>query len=166
MTTFPTISPTVRTYIPGNTPSSVQVALDGTYAGFKRGARRVNQSLSLSFSYLTEANMILIKDHYIARKGSFEIFYLPSAIWNDYTTSPVGLNYAWRYSEPPKIADVSFDRFTVEVVLETVSINTTDLRFDGENADPSTPEREYNVDAGSASAAPARTYYINSGLAA
>lgn len=110
--------------------------------------------------------MVLIKDHYIARKGSFEIFYLPSAIWGDYTSSPAGLDYAWRYSEPPEIEDVSFDRFTVTVELETISINTNDLHIDGENADPNTPERLYNIDAGNASAAPARSHLINSGLAA
>lgn len=165
MTTFPALSPTSRTYVPGNVPSAVQTALDGSYVGFKRGARRVNQVLSLTFSHLTQENMALIKDHYIARKGTFEIFFLPSAIWGDYTTSPVGLNYAWHYSEPPEIQDVSFDRFTVSVELETISINTSDLVFDGENADPNTPEREYYIDAGSASATPARTYVINPGLA-
>jgi|TARA_Y100000033_G_scaffold27152_1_gene25797 hypothetical protein len=166
MTTFPSISPTARTYAPGNVPAVLQTALDGTTVGFKRGARRVNQVLSLSFSHLTEANMVLIKDHYIARKGTFEIFYLPSVIWGDYTTSPVGLDYAWRYSEAPQIEDVSFDRFTVSVELETISINTGDLRIDGENANPNTPERLYNIDAGSASATPARSHLINSGLAA
>ena len=166
MTTFPSISPSVRTYVPGNVPVELQAALDGGTVGFKRGARRVSQVLSLSFSHLTEANMILIKDHYIARKGTFEIFYLPSVIWGDYTTSPVGLDYAWRYSEPPEIQDVSFDRFTVEVSLETVSINTSDLKIDGANAAPNTPERLYNIDAGSASATPARSHVIKPGLAA
>lgn len=110
--------------------------------------------------------MILIKDHYIARKGSFELFYLPGQIWGDYTTAPVGLDYAWRYSGPPEIEDVSFDRFTVSVELETVSINTDDLIIDGAGANPTTPERTYNIDAGNASATPARTYCINPGLAA
>lgn len=166
MSTFPAISPTVRTYVPGNVPADLQAGLNGTTVGFKRGARRVRQVLSLSYSHLTEANMILIKDHYIARKGTFEIFYLPSAVWGDYSTSPVGLNYAWRYSGPVEIEDVSFDRFTVNVELETISINTGDLHIDGENADPNTPERLYNIDAGSASATPARSHLINSGLAA
>lgn len=166
MTAFPSLSPTARTYVPGNVPAAIQAGLDGTAVSFRRGARRVSQVLSLSFSHLTEANMILIKDHYIARKGSFEVFYLPGAIWGDYTTSPVGLDYAWRYSEPPEIEDVSFDRFTVSVALETVSINTDDLIIDGEGANPQTPERAYNIDAGSASASPARSYYVNSGLAA
>ena len=166
MTTFPAIPPTARTYTPGNVPADLQASLNGTTVGFKRGARRVSQILSLSFSHLTEANMILIKDHFIARKGTFEIFYLPDLIWGDYSTSPVGLNYAWRYSEPPEIEDVSFDRFTVNVELETISINTEDLHIDGENADPNTPERLYYFDAGNASATPARTYVINPGLAA
>ena len=136
MTTFPSISPTVRTYVPGNVPIELQAALDGGTVGFKRGARRVNQVLSLTFSHLTQENMVLIKDHYIARKGTFEIFFLPSAIWGDYTTSPVGLNYAWRYSEPPVIEDVSFDRFTVSVALETISINTSDLVFEAKTQIP------------------------------
>ena len=166
MTTFPAISATSRTYVPGNVPIQFQTALNGAVVGFKRGARRVSQALSLSFSYLEESDMVLIKDHYIARKGTFEIFYLPSVIWGDYSTSPVGIEFAWRYSSPPEIEDVSFDRFNVSVQLQTVSINTSDLTINGEGADPNTPERLYIIDAGSASATPARTHTINPGLAA
>tara|TARA_Y100000015_G_C2388788_1_gene88952 strand:- start:33 stop:533 length:501 start_codon:yes stop_codon:yes gene_type:complete len=166
MTDFPAIGPTSRTYVPGNVPAELQTSLSGAVTGFRRGQRRTSQTLSLSFSHLTEENMVLIKDHYIARKGSFEIFLLPTVIWGDYTTIPVGLDYAWRYVSPPEIEDVSFDRFTVSVELQTVSINTEDLHIDGENADPNTPERVYYIDAGSASSTPARTYVINPGLAA
>jgi hypothetical protein len=166
MTAFPTIGPSSRTYVPGNIPSELQTALSGAVVGFRRGPRRASQTLSLGFSHVTEEEMVSIKDHYIARKGSFEIFYLPSVVWGDYTTAPVGLDYAWRYVGPPQIEDVSYDRFSVSVELQTVSINTNDLHIDGENANPNTPARAYYVDAGSASSTPARTYVINPGLAA
>jgi len=167
MTTFPAISVSSRTYVPGNVPAQMQTSLSGATVGFKRGARRVNQSLSLSFSHLTQANMVLVKDHYIARKGTFEIFYLPAEVWGDYTTAPVGLEYAWRYLGPPEIEDVSVNRFNVSVELQTVSIDVTNsLVIDGENANPSVPSRVYSMDAGNASATPARTYCIKPGLAA
>ena len=166
MTTFPAIPVTSRTYVPGNVPAEMQTSLSGVTVGFKRGARRVSQSLSLSFSHLTQANMVLLKDHYIARKGTFEIFYLPSEVWGDYTTAPVGLEYAWRYLGPPEIQDISVDRFNVSVELQTVSIDASNLIIDGENASPSVPLRTYSVDAGNASATPARTYCIKPGLAA
>lgn len=165
MTTFPSIAVNSRTYVPGNVPSRDQISLDGSYVSFRRGARRVNQVLSLGFSNLTQSDMVLLKDHYIARKGTFEVFYLPSTVWGDYSSSPVGVEFAWRYIAPPEITDTSFDRFNVSIELQTVSINTSDLHIDGENADPNTPERLYTIDAGTAAATPARTHNINPGLA-
>jgi hypothetical protein len=166
MTAFPTIPVTSRTYVPGNVPAELQASLSGAIVGFKRGARRVNQFLSLSFSHLTQANMVLLKDHYIAQKGTFEIFYLPTEIWGDYTTAPVGLEYAWRYLKPPEIQDVSFDRFNVSVELQTVSIDATNLlTIGGQNANSGVIPA-YNINAGNASATPARTYFIKPGLAA
>ena len=162
MSTFPALAPNARLYVPGDLPSVRQTSLSGVSSGFRRGNRRIGQSLSMSFSYLTEAQMLLIKDHYIARQGTFDIFYLSAEIWGDHVTPPVPLisDFAWRYAAEIVIADVSFNRFSVEVELETIPIDTGDLVFDGEGA-PAAPSRLYVLDAGGAAASPARDYIIS-----
>ena len=111
--------------------------------------------------------MLLIKDHYIDRKGTYDIFFLSAEIWGDFTTPPVPLlsDFAWRYAAEPVIVDVSYDRFTVEVQLQTEPIDLSDLIIDGGLAG-ATPVRDYIVDGGFASATPARTYVISPGGAA
>lgn len=133
-------------------------------SGFRRGNRRINQTLNLSFSLLEEASVTLIRDHYDNREGSFNIFYLSADVWNGYTTPPVPLisDYAWRYISPPNIVDASCGRWNVEVELETVPIDSGDLIFDA-GAAAAASARAYILDAGAASATPARSYIINSG---
>lgn len=158
---FPALAPTTRTFIPGDTPRSMQVALSGATAGYRQGNRRVNQTISLTFGHLTEAQMNLLQSHYISANGTYDIFFLSPEIWGDYIDPPVDLlsDIAWRYASAPSIEDVSFDRFTVEVELISYAINTGDLVFDAADAD-STPARDYILDAGGAAATPARDYLI------
>lgn len=106
--------------------------------------------------------MNLIKDHYFTSQGSYEIFFLSAEIWGDYTTPPVPLisDFAWLYASEPSIQDVSYDRFTVSVELQTIPIDTGDLIFDGVDA-ALAPERTYILDAGDAAVSPARDYIIS-----
>lgn len=162
MSTFPALIPSTRTYTPGDVPSAVQASLTGIASGFRRGNRRVAQTLALTFQRLEEADVTLIRDHYDDRSGSFDIFFLSAEVWNGYSTPPVSLlsDYAWRYIAPPAITDASCARWDVELQLETVPIDTGDLIFDGELA-PTSPARAYILDAGAAAASPARDYIIS-----
>lgn len=164
MDIFPALAPTTRVFNIGNVPTILNTSLGGTNVGFRRGNRRVGQRLDLTFSHLTQAQMDLIKTHYFSANGTYDIFYLSEEIWGDYTTPPVPLlsDYAWRYIDLPTITDVSFDRFTVEVSLQTEPIDTGDLIMDAGSASVS-PARTYILDAGSASASPARDYVISPG---
>lgn len=159
--TFPAIVPSSRTFTPGNIPQAVQTSLSGVTSGFRRGNRRTEQTLSLSFASLTEAQVDLIKAHYVDRQGSFDIFYLPSEVWSGYTSPPIPLlsDYAWRYSSPPTITDGIVGRWGVDVELVTYAINTGDLVFDAGLASAS-PARTYILEAGGAAATPARDYLI------
>jgi len=162
MSIFPALPPTTRVYTPGGIPMSLQTALSGVASEFRRGNRRIAQRLDLSFSHLTQANMLLIKDHFFDRKGTYDVFFLPAEIWNDFSTPPVPLlsDFAWRYASEPAITDVSYDRFTVEVQLQTEPIDTGDLIFDAGLAAAS-PARTYILDAGAAAVSPARDYIIS-----
>lgn len=165
--TFPALVPSVRTFTSGNVPESSQVSLSGVNTGFRRGNRRMGQTLTLGYTNLTETQLNLIKDHYIAQEGTFDIFFLSSEVWNGYSTPPIASvdTYAWRYAGPPTISDGIVGRWAVDVELVTHAIDTGDLVFDGLSAS-ATETRTYNVDAGTASASPARTHVINSGSAA
>lgn len=160
--TFPALVPSTRTYIPGNVPSTSQVSLSGMTTGFRRGNRRIAQSIGLSFQRLTQADLDLITAHYIDRQGSFAVFFLPAETWTGYTTPPVALlsDIAWRYVSPPAITDSSCGRWNVELELQSIPINTGDLVYDAGDVAAS-PPRLYLLEAGAASATPARDYIIS-----
>ena len=159
--TFPALVPSARTFTPGNIPQTLQFSLSGVKTGFRQGNRRSGQSLSLSYTNLTEAELNQIRTHYIDRKGTFDIFYLPVETWNGYTTPPIPIlsDYAWRYVGPPTITDGIVGRWSADVELVTYAINTGDLVFDGLTAS-ATPARTYTLEAGGASATPARDYLV------
>tara|TARA_R110002020_G_scaffold411424_1_gene621086 strand:+ start:1059 stop:1559 length:501 start_codon:yes stop_codon:yes gene_type:complete len=161
---FPSLSPSVRVYSVGDVPVARQMALSGATTNFRRGSRLVNQNLQLTFSHLTETNMNLITAHYLAAKGTYDFFFGTNALWGDYSGAepvPVLGNTAWRYASPPSIADVSYDRFTVEVELISHSVEQGDFNLDGGGADGSAAV--YIADALTASATPARQYIFNGG---
>lgn len=160
--TFPAIVPSSRTFSPGNIPQAVQTSLSGVASGFRRGNRRTQQTLSLSFTNLTEAQLNLIKAHFIDRQGTFDIFFLSAEVWSGYTTPPISLlsDYAWRYASAPTITDGIVGRWGVDVELVTYAIDTGDLVFDGLDAS-ATPARSYILDGGAAAATPAREYIVS-----
>jgi hypothetical protein len=164
MANFPPIKPTSRVYVPGLVPSVLRTSLSGATVGFRRGNRRIAQSLEMQFSHLTQAEMLQIKDHYINSNGTFEIFFLSAQVWADHASPPVPLlsDFAWRYAGEPAIEDASYDRFTVSVSLQTEPIDSGDLIFDGGLA-AATPARDYIVNGGLAAAMPARDYIIAPG---
>jgi len=161
MSLFPALAPSSRVYTPGDVPAARQQALSGAVTGYRLGNRRIAQTLQLVFSHLVESDMDLIKAHFIDRKGTFDIFYLPVETWNGYTTPPIPIlsDYAWRYVGPPTITDGIVGRWSADVELVTYAINTGDLVFDGLTAS-ATPARTYTLEAGGASATPARDYLI------
>ena len=74
----------------------------------------------LSFTALTEADMLSILSHYNGQYGTFESFPLSSDAWSGVTASDYQLTgYLWRYIEPPTVEDVYCDRYNVELTLET-----------------------------------------------
>ena len=162
MATFPSIIPTTRLYTQGDFPSAIQSSSSGATTGFRRGNRRINQTLQLTFDNLTETQVNLIRTHYDGQNGSFEIFFLSSECWAGYTTPPVALvsDFAWLYANPPTISNGITSKWNVEIELVSVPIDTGDLIFDA--GDSTTTARTYLVDALTSSSSPARTYIIDS----
>tara|TARA_Y100000768_G_scaffold152663_2_gene114094 strand:+ start:13364 stop:13864 length:501 start_codon:yes stop_codon:yes gene_type:complete len=163
MATFPSIVPTTRLYTPGDFPSAIQQSSDGTTTGFRRGNRRINQTLQLSFDNLTESQVTDIRTHYDGQNGSFEIFFLSSTTWSGYNSPPVALvsDFAWLYATPPTISDGITSKWNVEIELVSVPIDIGDLIYDA--GDSSNTARQYILDALDSSATPARTNIIDAG---
>ncbi len=163
MATFPSITPTTRLYTQGDFPSALQASSSGVTTGYRRGNRRINQTLQLSFNNLTEAQVSLIRSHYDGQNGSFDIFFLSSNVWSGYATPPVALvsDFAWLYATPPTISDGIVSKWNVEIELVSVPIDSGDLIFDA--GDSTVTARDYILDALTSSSSPARTNIIDSG---
>ena len=163
MATFPSITPTTRLYSPGDFPNAIQSSSSGTTTGFRRGNRRINQTLQLSFNNLTGTQVNLIRTHYDGQNGSFSIFYLSAEVWSGYTTPPVPLvsDFAWLYSNAPTISDGIVSKWNVEIELISVPVDIGDLTFDA--GDSSTTARAYILDALTSSASPTRDNIIDAG---
>lgn len=161
---FPSLTPSLRVYSPGVLPVVERVAASGSFNGFRRGNRTKDQTLSLTFSNLTEASVNLIKDHYIDRNGTFDIFFLSSSVWSGYTTLPAPLlATAWRYASAPVISDGIFGRWAVEVELKSHGILQSDLVIQGpDSTDAAAAAAEYIYDAGNSTTV-AREYLLDPG---
>tara|TARA_R100001460_G_scaffold100029_2_gene143495 strand:+ start:3667 stop:4167 length:501 start_codon:yes stop_codon:yes gene_type:complete len=161
MATFPSIIPTSRLYIQGDFPSAIQSSSSGVTTGFRRGNRRINQTIQLTFDNLTETQVNLIRTHYDGQSGSFKIFFLSSSTWSGYTTPPVALvsDFAWLYATPPTISDGIVSKWNVEIELVSVPIDIGDLIFDA--GDSGNATRSYILDALTSSASPTRDNIID-----
>ena len=175
MSNFPALIPSARTYSPGDTPNVKRVSLSGMTSGFRRGNRRINQSLSLSFQQLTQEQLDLITAHYVNQQGSFDIFYLPQETWSGYAVVPVPSpsNVAWRYATSPTITDNSCNLWSVDIELASyvIDLGDIDIELPGGGAGPPAPPGEpppppvvdYIYDGLTAALLPVREYIINSG---
>ena len=165
--TFPSLTPSARTFVPGGVPLVQKQTLSGSVSGFRRGNRRINQTLQLSYQNLTEAQVTEIRNHFDDRQGTFKTFYLSNETWAGYDSPPVPLlsDNIWRYVNPPIISDGFTSRWNIEIELESVPIDLGDVIFSGEAAAAS-PARTYILDGGAASATPARDYIVNGGNSA
>jgi len=162
--TFPSLTPSRRVFSPGVLPVVERVAASGAFNGFRRGNRTKDQTLSLTFNNLTEASVNLIKNHYIDRNGSFDIFFLSTDVWSGYTTPPAPvLGTAWRYASAPVISDGIIGRWSVEVELISHGILRGDLSIETPGStDEAAAAAAYIYDAGDSTTV-ARDYLLNPG---
>lgn len=159
MATYPALTPSARTYIPGDFPAVVQTTLAGSVAGFRRGNRRIEQTLQLEYENLTEAQVTLLRNHYDGQQGSYKIFYLSTECWSGLTTPYVPLvsDFAWLYAAPITITDGISTKWSASVELKTVPIDIGDLIIDGLD---SSDTWEYLVECGTSSTSN-QTYIID-----
>ena len=108
---FPQIHPSSRSFVPGRYPSTDFESLDGTKTHIRFGNKRVNATMNLGFSNLSDNEVELIIDNYVAVNSVWdEVVFMPdrglSGVTNagyrkEITGHWTGLS--WRYSEPPTV---------------------------------------------------------------
>jgi len=111
---FPAIKPTSRDYDPGTYPSSTFESLDGTKTYIRYGNKRVNASLTLSFSNITDADAALILANYENVNSDWDYVTFNSLSGTSGIGSTALSTYIketnsslkWRYSAPPKVTSV------------------------------------------------------------
>lgn len=123
MATFPALKPNGRSLSLGNTPQLEYNAVSGANVRFLQGAKRVNQTLTLTYISISESDLYLIYSHYEEQQGSLLSFPLPAIIWSGYSTVPISaVDYEWRYADGLSVAPSAVNRFSLEVTLQSAII--------------------------------------------
>ena len=111
---FPTIKPTSRNYRPGTYPSTTFESLDGTKTHLRFGNKRVNATLTLGFSNISDADAALILANYEDVNSDWDYVTFNSLSGTSGIGSTALSTYIketnsslkWRYSAPPKVTSV------------------------------------------------------------
>ena len=108
---FPAIKPTSRSYNPGTYPSTTFESLDGTKTHLRFGNKRVNATLTLGFSNISDADAGLILANYENVNSdwdyvTFDRGYATSGVTDTSLLAYLkesGSSLKWRYSAPPSV---------------------------------------------------------------
>lgn len=122
MAIFPTLKPSSRTYTPGEYPNTPFKAWSGAEGRVRHSNVLLDSTLRLTFTGITEAQMLSILTHYQGQRGSFESFALPTDVWSGLSiVSDFNLtDYLWRYAGSPIVTDLPSGNHIVEISLATV----------------------------------------------
>ena len=108
---FPTVKPTSRSYNPGNYPQNTFEAQNGAKTIIRYSQKRVNATLTLGFSNISDADAALILSYYEDVNSDWDYV----TFNRGYATSGVtdtsllaylkesGSSLKWRYSGPPSV---------------------------------------------------------------
>jgi len=122
---FPNLTPSARSFTPGDWPIKRYKALSGAEIRILYGNLQTEATLDLTFENITDANASSFLTHYNETQGTFYTFGLTGAVFDGWSGSTSALNApsgaAWRYAEPPQITNVHRGRSTVQVKLIAVT---------------------------------------------
>ena len=128
---FPTIKPTSRSFQPGKYPSTEFEGLIGVKTHIRYGNKRVNGTLTLGFSNISDGAAGLILAHYDDVMADYDYVkftsdngtagivdpnsgnFLTKEIAGDSGTGETRLGLKWRYSKPPSVTSTFRGRSNV-----------------------------------------------------
>jgi hypothetical protein len=121
MADFPALEPLTRSYDPGVYPVTESPAFGAMPIRFLHGTTTQQRTLSITYGYLTNAEAVSLRDHYVGQQGSLVSFLLPSIIWQGHTSitdiAPTGT--LWRYDGLPEEEQLSGGLFNVSIKLRS-----------------------------------------------
>jgi hypothetical protein len=118
---YPPVVPVVRRYSFGSFAVSREANLSGGVIKFLHSDYSNALSMTLEYEYLTQLEMLSIRDHYRNQDGSMVPFLLPAEIWAGHSSvdNIVPAGTRWRYQEPPEEEHLSGGLVNVSVALMT-----------------------------------------------
>jgi len=122
MASFPSITPTTRSYSSGFMPVTKHIAINGYETRIVTGSQIVQQRLQLGYENIPADVGRQIVDHYMGQNGEAQTFQLPSAVsagWEEMQGKWGQLT--WRYAEPVNTTQTVNGRINVSVQLVSVS---------------------------------------------
>lgn len=121
MAAFPELMPLRREWEFPKFPTVDYQGPGGSTISFEFGETPTDQPLTLVYELLSEAEMQLIRDHYLGQQ-SVHPFILPPICWAGYVVGDNIFNQdaQWRYAEEPEETLVNVDLYDVEVSLRSV----------------------------------------------
>ena len=118
MATFPALTPNFRALSLGDYPQVVHIAASGINLRFLQYVIRINQTLTLGYSNITETDLQSIYTHFETQEGTLVPFDLPAAVWEGYASVPISaVDYNWRYAGTISVDTGSPLRYNVSVQL-------------------------------------------------
>ena len=110
----PSIKVSTRSYNPGVYPSASFQSLDGTKTHIRYSNKRVDASLKLGFTNISDADAALILDNYQSVNSVWDyVSFDNSKITDGIASSSLktflnesGTSLRWRYSSPPEVISV------------------------------------------------------------
>ena len=122
---FPSLTPTGRQFTPGNFPSKSYNSQSGAEVRILYGSRRVNATLSLSYSNVQDASAESFLNDYLDQLGTFRTFTLPTSVFEGWSGSSSSLDAPsgtrWRYDSQPQVQSVRPGISSVTVALRAVA---------------------------------------------
>jgi len=128
MTTFPALIPSTRTYIPGEFPHTPHPLLSGSEIRVRHSNTVLGVRLRLTFTAVSSADVVAVRNHYNGRQGGFLPFAIPVELLSGVTTpadfTPAG--HQWVYASRPSVVDVPIAGDTPanrhDLVVELVTV--------------------------------------------
>ena len=120
---YPTFTPSARSYNPGNWAVKNYNSMSGREIRIRYGDKRFNAKLSLQYQNITDTDADDFLSHYNSQFGTYEAFTLPAEVltgWGAGSYIPNATAMKFRYSQAPTVVSVRPGVSTVSVELTGV----------------------------------------------
>lgn len=115
MTAFPDLEPNSVSYDLGGLNVSTEETENGAPVLFRHSLRQSNFRITLTYTNLTQAQVALIRQHYIDSAGSHRTFTMAPSLWNGGDVMPADGLYRYG-AKPEEVQAGVFTDVTVELV--------------------------------------------------